>query len=122
MHHLQTQITHVCVSTCKLVHGVACSLTCGYTRARLYLHMRIHWLSPPLLLQGYPPHPHNASYQPLMPRRCAHTHCRSVPPSCLNLPYCTFPLLKKIPFCPEAYEASLQRSLFTNNDVSYECN
>lgn len=68
----------ICVCTCMLVHSVACSPTCGYIRAKLYLHMRIHWLSPPLLLQGYPPHPHNASYQHLMPRRCAHTHTAGV--------------------------------------------
>lgn len=59
-------------------------------KTRPYLHMRIRWLSPPPLLQGYLPHPPDASPRPLM--ACRHAHM-SVLLHCLNLLSCTFPWL-----------------------------
>lgn len=82
-----------------------CTSTCGYIRARLYLHMRIYWLSPPLLLQGYLPHPLDPSYQPLMARRRTHTLQECISTLCQCSLLHTFPLLNKS--APRPWKMSL---------------
>lgn len=68
---LNTHTLYTCFCVCGCRHKVACTSTCGYLKARLYLHMRMCCQSPPLLLQRYLLHPLDASHQPLI--ACRHT-------------------------------------------------